>query len=583
MSKDQEPDDLIGTRVGNYVVEKVIGQGGMGTVYRAVHPKIGRRVAVKVLSGDLPKKGKLAARFEVEAALVAKINHRNVIDIFDYGSLEDGRLHYVMELVEGKNLTDVLEERGRLTPAEALTFLRPICAALQAAHDIGVVHRDLKPDNIMVLDRDPQDLKVLDFGIAKLLETSDTQVLTTTMGTVMGTPMFIAPEQAGGLVDSICPATDLYSLGVMIYKMLSGELPLFHKAVGILMAMHIKDDPVPLREKVPSVPEPIARLVHHCLAKDPRDRPSSAKEIANEFAAILKDEEAAVDHPGSKSEGPDVDRQQDICVTGPTISAGLDGKASGESLSSRSDTTMGNSVGELSPKSVPLWAGSRMAASVSMIVLLGALGFFLWPSGKDEQSIREAAPPAPHAARVVAGKAKEAPAALPRRKVRVEVAGARARCRFRVAAGAVIKRDAPCEFQVEQGAEVWLEVTAEGLQSFVKSFRARADVKLALQADQERKQITRASAATPGVPEEQSPGSAIKPASVIEKKQKKKATVRRRSSIKSRQPRAKTRAGSQTPEKTATTGSPKPEPRTPATKPTPEKKETLGDGLPTTW
>ena len=521
MGSKQARDDLIGAQIGNYVVKEVIGHGGMGTVYRAVHPKIGKHVAMKVLSDDIAKLGNAAARFEVEAKLVARINHRNVIEIFDYGSLDDGRLYYTMAMIEGRSLTDVLEEKGRLTPAEALTFLQPICAALQAAHDLGVVHRDLKPDNIMVLDGETMEVKVLDFGIAKLLESTDTQSLNTTMGTVMGTPMFIAPEQASGLIDHICPATDLYSLGVMLYMMLSGEPPLFHEAVGILMAMHIKDEPPPLRDKAPAVPESIARLVHRCLAKDPLDRPVSAKVIADDYASLLEGgKEAAVDDREPASRVADEDNMQMVEVTGPTI-ASPTGPPSTDTSRGLMDTTMGGSSGEVSVTTLGLRTSDvpRLVMAAGVAVILGVLGFLIWPSGKEIPPVMEAAHPAPAAALVAASKSKTALPAFPPRNVRVEVAGAKASCRLQVATGAAIKRDAPCEFQVKQGAEVRLEVMAQGLRPFKESFTANADRKLALVVDIARKQLTRSPKTPPRTP------AKAQPSSEIEKQQAKRAAT----------------------------------------------------------
>ncbi len=205
-------NSLVGTQIGNYQIKELIGQGGMGSVYLGEHPRIGRKVAVKVMSSAITQVPQAAERFEAEARLITRIEHPNIIAIFDFGTLDDGSLYYVMEVLKGQELAGVIRDRGKMTAEEIAPYLEQICAALQAAHDQGVVHRDLKPENIFVLDRDPLRIKILDFGIAKLLETEGEVGLTQT-GMVMGTPLFIAPEQAAGEPGRIGPHTDLYSLG----------------------------------------------------------------------------------------------------------------------------------------------------------------------------------------------------------------------------------------------------------------------------------------------------------------------------------------------------------------------------------
>ncbi|MCK5796276.1 MAG: serine/threonine protein kinase, partial [Deltaproteobacteria bacterium] len=282
-------ETLVGQKIGNYVVVSQLGRGGMGEVYLAEHPQIGRKVAIKVLAADLLTTKELALRFLSEAKAVARIEHPNVIEIYDFGTLENGRPYYVMEVLKGRELRDLLDARGKLTAAELLPYLEQICAGLQAAHDCGVVHRDLKPENIFVLDRQPLALKVLDFGIAKILEKEQGSGLTS-LGMVMGTPLFIAPEQALGLPERISPRTDIYSLGVVLYAMLAGRPPFMDEAPAVLLAMHIRDAPPPLRELEPSVPSPIAALVERCLHKEPERRPASAAELAQTFATLVAQE-----------------------------------------------------------------------------------------------------------------------------------------------------------------------------------------------------------------------------------------------------------------------------------------------------
>ena len=286
MSGEPKTDKLIGELIGNYEVKALLGAGGMGQVYLAENPRIGREVAIKVLSQQMAADESFLDRFQVEARAVTRIDHPNVIDIYDFGSLEDGRLYYVMELLRGQELKAVISAHGAMSAAEVLPFVAQICAALQAAHAQGVVHRDLKPENIFVLDREPLRVKVLDFGIAKMLEAGESSTATNT-GVIMGTPRYISPEQAAGQPDQISPRTDLYSLGVILYQLLCGEVPFQEEMPVLMLARHLKDPPPPLRDRNPTVPPGVAAVVHRCLEKAPGDRPKSARELAEAFAMAV--------------------------------------------------------------------------------------------------------------------------------------------------------------------------------------------------------------------------------------------------------------------------------------------------------
>ena len=285
---DVSQDELVGRKVGNYELKKLLGRGGMGLVYLAEHPRIGRKVAVKVMSSAFSQLPHAAERFEAEAKLITRVCHPNIIEIYDFGSLDDGSLYYVMELLSGRELAEVLREHGRLGARQAVPYVEQICAGLQAAHDLGVVHRDLKPENIFVLDGEPLVVKILDFGIAKLLEDGGEGGggLTKT-GMVMGTPLYIAPEQAAGEPHRISALTDVYSLGAVLYRVLGGVTPFVDSAPGRLIASHITKEPPPLSEHEPGVPAGVAELVHRCLSKEPEDRPGSAAEVAREYRSRL--------------------------------------------------------------------------------------------------------------------------------------------------------------------------------------------------------------------------------------------------------------------------------------------------------
>ncbi len=201
-----------GTMAGAYVLKRELASGGGGTVYEAQHRILGRRAAVKVLRRQLAASPQMNARFVQEARAVNMIKHPNIVDIFEFGELPDGRPFYVMELLEGIDLRSILTERGRFPPGEVLEILDPVCSALQAAHDHGIVHRDLKASNIFIgTAGDKRVVKLLDFGIAKLMRPDAGEGGLTVVGTRLGTSYTMAPEQIRG--DAIDPRTDVYALG----------------------------------------------------------------------------------------------------------------------------------------------------------------------------------------------------------------------------------------------------------------------------------------------------------------------------------------------------------------------------------
>ena len=283
-TKPNEPPNLrdprIGTTVGNYTLEKLLGQGGFGSVYLGVHPNIQRKVAVKVLDKHQPD---VIQRFMAEARAASSINHPNIIEIFDQGETEDGHFYYFMEALEGDSLESLMDRHvrsdGRMTPAHLAPYLKQVCSALSAAHLKGIVHRDLKPENIFVVGGEGGMVKVLDFGIAKLLEAEEGQIGGTKTGTVMGTPLFMSPEQCAGMVRHISARSDIYSLGVMVYYGLCGRYPFTGEAYTQILLDHINTSPPSLVDLEPNLPASLATLVMDCLAKDPSDRPQTATEL----------------------------------------------------------------------------------------------------------------------------------------------------------------------------------------------------------------------------------------------------------------------------------------------------------------
>jgi hypothetical protein len=284
-----DPDLAPGQRVGEYEVDGKLGQGAFGSVFRAVHPLIGKVVAIKVLARRFSVDPEMVSRFIAEARAVNQIRHRHIIDIFSFGQLEDGRHYYAMEYLDGEPLDAVIEREGRLPLAAAIPVLRGIGRALDAAHAKGVAHRDLKAENVF-LGRDPDGAvfpKLLDFGIAKLLGAEDGVKHKTRTGTPVGTPYYMSPEQCRGR--DVDHRTDLYAFGVLAYRMLTGEYPLDAEDYMSILIRQLADVPAPPSSLAPELPRGVDDAIAWLMAKDPAHRPPSVR------AALLAIEAAAAE------------------------------------------------------------------------------------------------------------------------------------------------------------------------------------------------------------------------------------------------------------------------------------------------
>jgi len=272
---------------GKFRIVRKVGQGGMGAVYEALHLRFNERRALKVMSPDVASDPEFVKRFEREAILTRRLQHPNAVRVDDIEEAEDGRPYIVMEFVEGQSLKRLIQEEGPLPVPRVSAIIKQVAAALEAAHQLGMVHRDIKPDNIVLLSTPAgEQAKVLDFGIAKLKETRLGDTNLTATGVVIGTPQYMSPEQAlGKRGEELDGRSDLYSLGVVMYQMLTGELPFNADTTLALLHAHAFEPPRPIAEVRPDLklPASISGLVMRCLEKKPEDRPASAQALIDEL------------------------------------------------------------------------------------------------------------------------------------------------------------------------------------------------------------------------------------------------------------------------------------------------------------
>ena len=378
----------IGQTVGNYSVTAKLGEGGMGVVYLAEHPVIGRKAALKAIHPQFARSAEVVSRFITEAKSINQIGNEHIVDVTDFGTTPAGDFYFIMEYLQGEALVDRLDRITRLPAERALGIALQITKALQASHDHGVVHRDLKPDNVFLVTQGDDDhfVKVLDFGLAKLVGVDGAALRTTQSGAVVGTPYYMAPEQCEGKVD-VDHRVDVYALGVMLFEMLTGKIPFGGTGFGEVILKHMTMPAPSARRLVPELSPALDEILFQALAKDPTERFQSMAE----FGAALADPEAYAaalpqvvqnDISGRfRAAAPMSRSEMTTRATLVTLSAGTPAPISSPAIPPRRSTpgrsTLREGVGEVAPAELDTIPRSHHGRSLAVVaVAMTALGVF---------------------------------------------------------------------------------------------------------------------------------------------------------------------------------------------------------------
>jgi serine/threonine protein kinase len=279
-----------GTLIGECEVVRELGRGSVGVVYEARHPRLGR-VALKVLRRELLRDAEMVSRFFTEAVALGRIGHDHIVRVLEEGLSADGQHYYAMELLEGQTLAQRLDRTGALPVREVLGLGVQVADALVAAHAAGVIHRDLKPDNLFLVRRDDgaSHVKVLDFGLAKLQAAHPAQQHRTRTGSMIGSPLYMSPEQCKPRLGPVGERSDIYMLGIVLYEMTTGTAPFNAANLVNLTLMHLLQPFPALRAQRPDAPAGLESLLCRACAKAPADRPASMAVVKSELSALLQE------------------------------------------------------------------------------------------------------------------------------------------------------------------------------------------------------------------------------------------------------------------------------------------------------
>lgn len=319
LARDQI-DPILGQDVLGYRIERLIGAGGMGSVYEGVHPKIGQRVAIKVLSPEVSRDEEAVRRFVHEARAASRVEHPSLVKIFNHGQLADETAYIMMEYVPGESLrerlTRLAQQGERISVSAAVQFAQQIATVLSVVHQKGIIHRDLKPANLIItpdsMVTGRERIKVVDFGIAKFDSGTETEVGQTTVGKFLGTALYASPEVCQ-MAGEVSAKSDVYALGVILYEMLAGKPPFHAPQPGMVIGMHLFKEPPPLSQAAPQTPESLCELIHLLLDKSPERRPSM-QTVAERLSAL---------ELGAAAPPPQVQRNRRVVIVGTAALLGL--------------------------------------------------------------------------------------------------------------------------------------------------------------------------------------------------------------------------------------------------------------------
>jgi serine/threonine protein kinase len=383
----------IGHTIGNYKITAKLGEGGMGVVYLAEHPVIGKKVAMKAIHPELSKNSDVVSRFVTEAKAVNQIGHEHIVDIADFGNTPEGEFYFVMEYLQGESLSDRLRRETQIPYPRALSIGAQIADALNASHAQGIIHRDLKPENIFLCHRGQNRdfVKVLDFGLAKLTMGDLKVTHKTRTGSVMGTPYYMSPEQCEGKIE-IDHRADVYSLGVLIFEMLTGKVPFGGEGYGEIIVKHVTMPPPSVRSVVPDLPEYLDLILYRVLAKDRDQR----------FQTMAELRDALLDPEGYSASAPEVGIPDDLSgiarAASPMARSEMDqnlsvGYGSGNSSKPAGGipSTFREGRGELIENLIPKRASSRAFLFVAIAGVVGATVVLVVP-GREPRHPPAAAP-----------------------------------------------------------------------------------------------------------------------------------------------------------------------------------------------
>jgi len=384
---------------GKYRVVKLLGKGGMGAVYLAEHMVIGRRVALKVLHGNVAENENAVARFEREAQAAGRIGNDHILEVFDFGSLADGSRYMVCEYLEGETLASRMTREGRLTPAALVPIARQLLNGLGAAHEAGVVHRDLKPENVFVLRQKAgwaDFVKIIDFGISKFqpLSTGEGLQMTAT-GIVVGTPCYLSPEQARGSREAD-PRSDLYAVGVMLYEAVTGVLPFNAQNVNDLLFKIVLESPTPILEAAPDTDPAFAQIIQIAMARDAENRFASAADFSQALESWAAERGIPVAGPtltrsGSGSFAPS--GSGGLAPARPSNAPAGETKPGSGATHSLAPTPGTWADSQISALSVPITKKPTFlkVAAVLGVLLFAGIGFALYKSASSPEDPKAAA------------------------------------------------------------------------------------------------------------------------------------------------------------------------------------------------